>query len=368
MNSRVDIIIPAFRAHNTIVRTLDSVINQSIKQDIDVLIVNDCCPEGDYQNIVNLYKDKISIREIKTNTNLGPGLARQFGMDSTNNPFIAFIDADDTYMNVYSLQTLRDEIIKDENMVTVYAPFVKNEAGTLELITENMPIWVFGKIYRRDFLESNNIKFPNTRANEDTCFNIKIGLVCAQSGTYTQRLESPLYSWNQSATSITRRNDGRYIGDQSICGLIDGLIDIYDYAVAHEIDKDIINTEMMDRFVYLYLYFTFIMANYSLFEEQAWEYIKKIYNHCLRDIYRIYHTTDFNNLFVKVLSEEYSYGICSGRAFIPSITFFEFVKRLNKHKYNVKDIYKIWKKLPKNIIEDNEECGAVPKGYIDKEK
>ena len=368
MNNRIDIIIPAFRAHNSIARTLDSLVNQSIKQDIDILIVNDCCPEGDYLDIVNLYKDRLSIREIKTDRNLGPGLARQLGIDSTNNPFIAFIDADDTYMNVYSLQTLRDEIIKDNNIVTVYAPFVKNEAGLLDLITENMPIWVFGKIYRRSFLEDNDIRFPNTRSNEDTCFNIKIGIVCAQLGTYTQRLESPLYSWNQSSTSITRRNNGRYIGDQSICGLVDGLIDVYDYAITHDIDKDIINTEMMDRFVYLYLYFTFIMANYTLFEAQAWEYIKKIYNHCLRDIYKVYDANDFNNLFVKVLGEEYVYGICSNQTFIPSITFFEFIKMLNKHKYNEKDIYKIWKKLPKEIIEDNEECGVVNKGYINKEK
>ena len=46
-NNRIDVIIPAYKAHGTILRTLSSIAEQTILSDVDVTIVNDCCPEGD---------------------------------------------------------------------------------------------------------------------------------------------------------------------------------------------------------------------------------------------------------------------------------------------------------------------------------
>ena len=39
---RIDVIIPAYKAQDTIIRTLSSIAMQTIKDDVDVTIVNDC--------------------------------------------------------------------------------------------------------------------------------------------------------------------------------------------------------------------------------------------------------------------------------------------------------------------------------------
>ena len=43
-NNKIDVIIPAYKAHKTIIRTLSSLLMQTIKKDIDVFIVDDACP------------------------------------------------------------------------------------------------------------------------------------------------------------------------------------------------------------------------------------------------------------------------------------------------------------------------------------
>jgi len=63
--NRIDVIIPAYKAHNTILRTLSSIAEQTILQDVDVTIVNDCCPEGDYSKFVKMFSPYMSIKEIK---------------------------------------------------------------------------------------------------------------------------------------------------------------------------------------------------------------------------------------------------------------------------------------------------------------
>ena len=64
-NNKIDIIIPAFKAQNTILRTLSSIACQSILNDIEVTIVNDACPNGNYKKFVDMFSPYMQIKEIK---------------------------------------------------------------------------------------------------------------------------------------------------------------------------------------------------------------------------------------------------------------------------------------------------------------
>ena len=68
-NNKIDIIIPAFKAQNTILRTLSSIACQSILNDIEVTIVNDACANGDYKKFVDMFCPYMKIKEIKMETN-----------------------------------------------------------------------------------------------------------------------------------------------------------------------------------------------------------------------------------------------------------------------------------------------------------
>ena len=109
---RIDVIIPAYKAQNTILRTLSSIALQNIVEDIDVTIVNDADGIG-YQKFVDMFSPYMSIKEVTLKKNVGPGDARQKGIDETKNPLITFIDADDTFSGAFALKTLRTQLLAE---------------------------------------------------------------------------------------------------------------------------------------------------------------------------------------------------------------------------------------------------------------
>ena len=59
----IDIIIPAYKAQDTIIRTLSSIALQEIVDEVEVTIVNDADGIG-YQKFVDMFSPYMKIREI----------------------------------------------------------------------------------------------------------------------------------------------------------------------------------------------------------------------------------------------------------------------------------------------------------------
>ena len=118
----IDVIIPAYNSHDTIVKTLASLVMQLNRDELIVTIVND--GGKDYKEIVENFKPYLNIQEIGYKENRGPGHARQFGVDNTSADFITFIDADDTFYEACSLSLL-SQPIKDTSTKFVISPFIQ---------------------------------------------------------------------------------------------------------------------------------------------------------------------------------------------------------------------------------------------------
>ena len=110
----IDVIIPAYNAHNTIYDTLYSISYQSISDLLNVYIVNDASVK-DYSEIVDFFSNFINVKELKLDKNSGPGVARQYGIDNSNSEYIVFIDSDDVFSSTFSLSTLYKKI-KNDNL------------------------------------------------------------------------------------------------------------------------------------------------------------------------------------------------------------------------------------------------------------
>ena len=124
MKKEIDIIIPAYKAHNTIFKTLCSIAEQTFSQKIQVTIINDCCPEGNYKKIIDLFKGQLDIKEIKLKENGGPGVARQFGLANTKLPYVMFMDADDCFMGPYIVSQLVN-VLKEKNEDVLFSNFIE---------------------------------------------------------------------------------------------------------------------------------------------------------------------------------------------------------------------------------------------------
>ena len=196
----IDVIIPAYNAHKTIKRTLISIILQSIKNEVEVTIVNDGS-KCDYSEIIDLFKEKIKIKEIKLDKNSGPGVARQEGINNTANPYIVFIDADDILYNAYSLENLYATIRDNDNDYAV-GKIIDEKSGEY-IYYQNHAGSLHGKIYKREHLENEKIKFNNTRMSEDHSFN---RLVTLSTDKY-DITEEIIYVYKDEKNSITNREE-----------------------------------------------------------------------------------------------------------------------------------------------------------------
>ena len=189
----IDVIIPAYNAHKTIIKTLNSIINQKNVSELNVLIVDDKSDEN-YDKVCEFFKDYVNIRTIRLDENGGPGVARQKGLDCTNGEFIVFIDADDELYDEDSLSNLYNAI--QENDIS-YGVMYYEAKDKIQYLDECL----HGKMYRRDFLQKNNIRFNEYRSHEDTAFDQLCLSVCKKIN-YVDKKDI-IYKYNYNKQSIT---------------------------------------------------------------------------------------------------------------------------------------------------------------------
>ena len=101
MTDSVSIVIPAYNAEKTIIRCLDSIVNQTYKN-LEILVINDGSKDKT-QELVESYKDERIILINKENG--GVSSARNKGIEVATGEYITFIDSDDYVAHDY-IETL----------------------------------------------------------------------------------------------------------------------------------------------------------------------------------------------------------------------------------------------------------------------
>ncbi len=97
MKSSVSVILPHYNAADTIGRSIDSVIAQTLCVE-EIIIVDDCSVSAEELiDIVSGYKALINIRLIFLKKNQGAAYARNIAIKNATCKYIAFLDSDDIW-------------------------------------------------------------------------------------------------------------------------------------------------------------------------------------------------------------------------------------------------------------------------------
>lgn len=325
---KIDVIIPAFKAQNTIARTISSVIIQSIVEDISITIVNDADGIG-YAKFVDDFKPYVDIREIKLEVNGGPGVARQLGIDNTLSPYFTCIDADDTFAGAFALEILYRSMIANPEYHTVVGSFVEQHENLQFLNHTNDLVWMFGKLYTRDFIKKYNIRFNETRANEDNGFNTMIRLVSSDTEKI-MFLPDVVYYWHHKEDSITRINNAQYSYDQSFVGYVDNMIYAIKESKKIKPFNSYIDMWAIQMMAQLYIYYYQTCKRDKRFIDQNYTYCIKYY----KEVFKHFHDTLTRDNFEGIFGETLSGQAPNMKDIVPDKSIYQFIDDLKKDSEN----------------------------------
>ncbi len=93
---KVSIIMPSYNSEQFLPATIDSVINQTFKA-WELIIIDDCSPDNSNKIIEDYMQQSEKIKLISLESNCGPAIARNRGIQEAKGRYIAFLDSDDLW-------------------------------------------------------------------------------------------------------------------------------------------------------------------------------------------------------------------------------------------------------------------------------
>lgn len=195
----VSVIVPVYNCEKYLAACLDSVLSQTLK-DIEIICVDDMS-NFETKNIVNEYLCRDSrVKVIANESNQGAGYSRNIGLENATGKYVYFVDSDDLCdENMLRECYLYAERNKLDIVICDYLEYTEELEKDIPIVRQvpfctrdkvfdcnHIPGSIFNvsttatwnKLYRREFLMENHIRFSVLRNSEDVYFN-SIALVLA---------------------------------------------------------------------------------------------------------------------------------------------------------------------------------------------
>ena len=171
-NDLISVIVPIYNFELYLEECVESIINQTYRR-LEIILVNDGSTDNSGK-IADKCASKDNRIKVIHKVNGGVSSARNEGIKASTGKYICFADADDRLMPDYveymvsMCQRYDCQIALTKNMFTTFDKkqvkkdkeiVVDGRQGNIEILSYNMPIGVYCKMFERDFLLKNNICF-----------------------------------------------------------------------------------------------------------------------------------------------------------------------------------------------------------------
>ena len=205
----ISVIIPVYNAQDGIKRCVDSLLNQSFKN-FEIIILNDGSKDNSL-NILKEYELKYSFVRVIDKQNEGVAVTRNKGILLAEGDYTMFMDNDDFVDSDY-IETFYQAIhekkldlviggykrVNQDNQI-IFSQDIQQSEWSKYII---MAPWA--KIYRTEFLKTNNLEFFDYSIGEDIIFNLAAYKTTDKIGL----LDYKGYNWyynNQSISNTSQR-------------------------------------------------------------------------------------------------------------------------------------------------------------------
>lgn len=188
---KVTVIVPVYNKDRYIVRCLNSLKDQSIKE-IEIICVDDGSTDFSNDKVRECMKRDARIRLLENKENKGTAYSRNLAMNSARGQYIFFLDADD-YVDQFTLEHYYRELCDADAEMCFYNFIVQREGEhrtncdegirgsycgvykgqkLLGCFAQNDEFFLYACMvaYKREFIDQNNLKFSNLRCGEGGLF------------------------------------------------------------------------------------------------------------------------------------------------------------------------------------------------------
>ncbi len=188
---KISVVIPCYNQEKYIEACLSSLEKQAF-EGLEVIIVDDGSTDLTKKKI-DEYKEKSNKLDVfyYYQDNAGPGVARNTALNNAHGKYIAFLDSDDKLpTGAYNALYYTAEKYESDVVIGEYFRRVDNQpwyvydyiesyckehegincAGDYIVAIKNPSLW--NRLFRREFLNENNIRFIPEMHGEDVVFNL----------------------------------------------------------------------------------------------------------------------------------------------------------------------------------------------------
>lgn len=285
MKKYISIIIPVYNTEKYLEKCLNSVIEQIIFENLEIICINDASLDSSLEILKKYEKKYKNIIIIDSKVNLRQGGARNLGIARATGEYIGFVDSDD-FLDKTMYQKLYEKGKKENSDIVCcdywYSNLCKNKyhisikkENTGEIDDEKRKMLIINpesiccKIFKREMIQ-NKLKFPENLFYEDNYFSPMTMMLC----NTVSKIDEALYYYRQDNMSTTRQKNNFNFYDRLITAemLLKDMKKLNEEKYQNKFSQEI-------EYIFIKLfYINSLFGSISLFDKYPKKYIKKIKN------------------------------------------------------------------------------------------
>lgn len=290
----ISIIIPVYNVEDYLHVCLNSVLKQTY-QDFEIICIDDASTDSSLEILEYFTQKDSRIKILKNDSNMGPGVSRNRGLEVAQGKYVSFLDGDDwlspnafeilvekveadnldvlIFKNIVYYEEQKDfgmELYYDMGYMNMFENKVFNhfDLDKSKLFSISNAVW--NKFYLKSFLDDNDIRFPiENLIFEDNPFFYKV----LTSAKRISLIDKYLHNRRRRQGSITTLNNER------LFNYIDITFKVLDVFLE---DEEVY--EYYKKEVLTYIFSTVFIGKYHQIENQfKEEFYKRV-----QEAYKVY--------------------------------------------------------------------------------
>lgn len=210
---KVSVIVPVYNGAKFIKKCLDGLINQTYKN-VEIILLDDGSTDNSLE-LLKEYESKYNNVVAYTHSNVGLSQTRNIGLSYCSGDYVTYLDVDD-YFDYDFIENFMKAADDNDIIIGGYRRVYGNSEVEFTYVHENNR-WsmykratVWAKVYKKSFLDTNNIKYPNVRLyGEDVVYT----MCCLSCEPSVKIIEYVGYNNLINEQSITHKDKDKILND-----------------------------------------------------------------------------------------------------------------------------------------------------------